>query len=251
MTIRAIIVDDEAPARLEMRYLLEKVDDIEVLGEAGSADEALKLMNAICYDIAFLDIDMPGMSGLDMVEQMEKLDCRPAVIFTTAYGQFAVKAFELDVADYLLKPIAEDRLNKAIARVKKRLKKWDGKAPVKSKDAASKSMLLDRIPVTRQSKTFLLCPAEIYFIESHGEYTVVESEKGRFVSSLRLKDFEARLSPRSFFRSHRSFVVNLDHVSEMTTLYGGLYMLKIKDPGSSEVPVSRRQTKRLKHLLGM
>jgi len=251
MKVRAIIVDDEAPARSEMRYLLERVDDIEILGEAGSADEALKLMSAVCYDIAFLDIDMPGMSGLDMVEEIKKLDCQPAVIFTTAYGQFAVKAFDLDVADYLLKPVAEDRLKKAITRVKKRLKNWNDKAPAKSEDEAGKNALLDRIPVTKQSKTFLLCPAEIYFIESHGEYTVIQSEKGKFVSSLRLKDFEARLSPRSFFRSHRSFVVNLDHVSEMTALYGGLYMLKMKDPAASEVPVSRRQTKRLRDLLGM
>lgn len=251
MKVRAIIVDDEAPARSEMRYLLERVDDIEILGEAGSADEALKLMSAVCYDIAFLDIDMPGMSGLDMVEEIKKLDCQPAVIFTTAYGQFAVKAFDLDVADYLLKPVAEDRLKKAITRVKKRLKNWNDKAPAKTEDEAGKNALLDRIPVTKQSKTILLCPAEIYFIESHGEYTVIQSEKGKFVSSLRLKDFEARLSPRSFFRSHRSFVVNLDHVSEMTALYGGLYMLKMKDPAASEVPVSRRQTKRLRDLLGM
>lgn len=249
MTIRAIIVDDEAPARSEMRYLLERVDGIEVLGEAGSADEALKLMSAVCYDIAFLDIDMPGMSGLDMVEEIKKLECRPAVIFTTAYGQFAVKAFDLDVADYLLKPVAEDRLDKAIARVKRQLKKPDAKAA--GDGAAKKDILLDRIPVTRQSKTLLLCPAEIYFIESQGEYTVVQSAKGRFMSSLRLKDFESRLSPQSFFRSHRSFIVNLDHVSEMTSLYGGLYMLKIRNEEASEVPVSRRQTKQLKQLLGM
>lgn len=250
MTIRAIIVDDEAPARSEMRYLLERVDGIEVLGEAGSADEALKLMSAVCYDIAFLDIDMPGMSGLDMVEEIKKLECRPAVIFTTAYGQFAVKAFDLDVADYLLKPVAEDRLDKAIARVKRQLKKRDAKEAAGG-GPAKKDILLDRIPVTRQSKTLLLCPAEIYFIESQGEYTVVQSAKGRFMSSLRLKDFEARLSPQSFFRSHRSFIVNLDHVSEMTSLYGGLYMLKIRNEEASEVPVSRRQTKQLKQLLGM
>ena len=251
MKVKAIIVDDEAPARSEMRYLLEKVDDIEVLGEASTADEALKLMSAVCYDIAFLDIDMPGMSGLEMVEQIKKLECQPAVIFTTAYGQFAVKAFELNVADYLLKPVAEDRLRKAVARVKKKLKKPDRKGPGRAAEAPGGQMFLDRIPVTKQSKTFLLCPAELFFIESHGEFTVIHSEKGKFISSLRLKDFEARLSPKSFFRSHRSFVVNLDHVSEMTALYGGLYMLKMKDQGASEVPVSRRQTKQLKQLLGM
>lgn len=250
MKVRAIIVDDEAPARSEMRYLLERIEEVEVLGEATTADEALKLMDAVCYDIAFLDIDMPGMNGLEMVDHIKKLECQPAIIFTTAYGQFAVKAFDLEVADYLVKPVAEDRLKKAIVRVKKRLKKW-GDTAGSPPTTAPKAALLERIPVTKQAKTVLLCPTEIFFIESHGEFTVINSEKGKFVSSFRLKDFEARLSPKSFFRSHRSFVVNLDHVSEMTALYGGLYMLKMKDSEGSEVPVSRRQTKQLKMLLGM
>ncbi len=249
MRIRTIIVDDEAPARSEMRYLLEKSEDIEILGEASTAAEALKMMNEICYDLAFLDIDMPGMDGLEMVEEVRKLDCQPSVIFTTAYGQFAVKAFEVGVVDYLVKPVADDRLEDALDRVRQRL---GGKsAATKPKPAVDDNDYLDRIPVTKQSKTILLCPAEIFFIESHGEYTVINSEKGKFISSLRLKDFEVRLSPKSFFRSHRSFVVNLDHVTEMTSLYGGLYMLKMEDTETSEVPVSRRQTKHLKTLLGM
>ncbi len=246
MKIRGLIVDDEAPARSEMRYLLEKLADIEILGEAGTADEALKLMGSICYDIAFVDIDMPGMNGLEMAEKVKELECQPAIVFTTAYGQFAVKAFEMDVADYLVKPVSEERLKNAVARVKSRM---DDSRPSQGKPV--EPTMLDRIPVTKQSKTILLCPAEIYFIESHGEFTVINSEKGKFVSSLRLKDFEVRLSPKSFFRSHRSFVVNLDHVHEMISLYGGLYLLKIKDASTSEVPVSRRQTKHLKALLGM
>lgn len=249
MKIRALIVDDEAPARSEMRYLLDKFADIEVLGEASTASEALKLMGSIPYDIAFVDIDMPGMNGLDMAEEIKSLECQPAVVFTTAYGQFAVKAFETEASDYLVKPVSEERLKSAIERVQARI--GGGKTAAGSAAQPRESELLDRIPVTKQSKTVLLCPPEIYFIESHGDFTVINSEKGKFVSSLRLKDFEARLSPKSFFRSHRSFVVNLDHVTEMTSLYGGLYMLKIKDQDASEVPVSRRQTKHLKSLLGM
>lgn len=250
MKVRAIIVDDEAPARSEMRYLLDKVDSIEVLGEASSAEEALKLMEAVCYDIAFLDIDMPGMSGLEMIEHMAKLKCRPSVIFTTAYGQFAVNAFELEADDYLLKPITEERLKKAIAKVKKGLRDG-GEKRIAGTGSEVEDVRLDRIPVTKQSKTILLCPAEIYFIESHGEFTIIHSQKGKFVSSLRLKDFEARLKEANFFRSHRGFIVNLDQVSEMNSLYGGLYMLKINDQAASEVPVSRRQTKHLKSMLGM
>lgn len=247
MKIRALIVDDEAPARSEMRYLLEKIPDVEILGEATTAPEALKLLDALDYDIVFLDIDMPGMSGIEMVEKIKSADKQPSIVFTTAYGQFAVKAFELDVADYLVKPIAEDRLRQAVTRVRNKLKKQ--KEPVK--EEAGKPSLLERIPVTKQSKTILLLPSEIYFIESRGEFTVINSEKGKFVSTFRLKDFESRLSPKSFFRSHRSFVVNLDHVEEMISLYGGLYMLRLKDSKNSEIPVSRRQTRELKTLLGI
>ena len=247
MKIKALIVDDEAPARSEMRYLLEKVSDVEILGEATTAPEALRLLEAVPYDIVFLDIDMPGMTGLEMVEKVKSLDHQPAVVFTTAYGQFAVKAFELDVADYLVKPVSEERLQQAVTRVRNTLKKQ--KEPAAA--GGGKQNVMERIPVTKQSKTILLTPAEIYYIESHGEFTVINSEKGKFVSSFRLKDFEARLSPKSFFRSHRSFVVNLDHVEEMISLYGGLYMLRLKDQKGSEIPVSRRQTRELKSLLGI
>ena len=247
MKIKALIVDDEAPARSEMRYLSDKQGDIEIIGEATTALEALKLLEMVQYDLVFLDIDMPGMSGLEMVEKIKDMPHQPAIIFTTAYGQFAVKAFELDVSDYLVKPVSEERLKQAIARVKNNLNKH--KAPAAA--AGNKKLMFERIPVTKQSKTLLLLPAEIFFIESHGEFTVINSEKGKFVSSFRLKEFESRLSPRSFFRSHRSFVVNLDHVEEMISLYGGLYMLRLKDANHSEIPVSRRQTRELKVLLGI
>ena len=250
MRARVIIIDDEAPARSEMRYLLEKMEEVEILGEVGTADEALKLMEAVKYDIAFLDIDMPGMDGIEMVKRIKEMDNQPAVIFTTAYAQFAVKAFEVEALDYLLKPISEERLEQAISKVMTGLDKGE-KGPAEPVAEHADSGKLDKIPVTKQSKTFLLSPEEIYFIESQGEFTVVHSKKGKFVSSLRLKDFESRLSKKSFFRSHRSFVVNLDHVNEMISLYGGLYMLKIDDQSVSEIPVSRRQTRKLKVLLGM
>lgn len=244
MKIRAIIIDDEPMARSEMRYLLDRNSKIEVLGEASTADEAYKLMESVCYDLAFVDINMPGMSGLELAEKIKELSCQPAVIFTTAYSQFAVKAFELDVVDYLVKPISEERLASAVEKVKKRLKSWRGvpQAPTAQ---------IDRIPLNKNGKTYLLCPAEIYYIESHGEFTVIHSEKGRFMSSIRLKDFEVRLQKHSFFRAHRSYIVNLDHVVEMVALYGGLYSLKLKDPNHSKIPVSRRQSRQLKNLIGL
>jgi len=246
MKIKALIVDDEAPARSEIRYLTEKIKDIEVLGEATTAKEALQLLEAVDYDIVFLDIDMPGMSGMEMAEKVKELNNQPQIIFTTAYGQFAVKAFELDIVDYLVKPVSEERLEEAVSRVREKLNQKNG-----VRSSHDEKPPLDRIPVTKDSKTILLQPTEIYFIKSHGEFTVISSEKGKYVSSFRLKEFEARLPKKIFFRSHRSYVVNLDHVEEMVSLYGGLYMLKLNDEDFSEVPVSRRQTRELKTLLGL
>lgn len=243
MKIRAIIVDDEPMARSEMRYLLDRVGKVEVLGEASTAEEAYKLMESICYDLAFIDINMPGMSGIELTEKMQTLSCQPAVIFTTAYSQFAVKAFELDVVDYLVKPVSEERLQNAIVKVRKRLKNWQEKTTTTPQ--------IDRIPLSKNGKTYLLCPPEIFYIESHGEFTIIHSQKGKFMSSVRLKDFEARLQKHAFFRAHRSYVVNLDYVTEMVPLYGGLYSLKLKDPNHSEIPVSRRQSRQLKSLISL
>ncbi len=246
MKIKALIVDDEAPSRSEMRYLLNKINEVEVLGEATTADEAMQLMESVKYDVVLLDINMPGVSGLEMVEKIKQLNYEPSVIFITAYGQFAVKAFELEAVDYLLKPISEERLRKAISKVKRHLKKGGESSDLKKKRAT-----LERIPVTKQSKTILINPDEIYFIESQGEFTLIHSTKGEFLSSFRLKEFESRLPEKSFFRSHRSYVVNLDQTTEMISLYGGLCLLKMKDPQHSEVPVSRRQARKLKTLLGI
>ncbi|HEX21596.1 MAG TPA: response regulator, partial [Actinobacteria bacterium] len=117
MSLKVLIVDDEAPARSEMRYLLNKIKNVEVLGEAITAGEALKLLKAVKYDIVFLDINMPGMSGIEMAQEIKKMTHQPAIIFTTAYSQFAVDAFELDAVDYLVKPISKKRLLAAISRI--------------------------------------------------------------------------------------------------------------------------------------
>lgn len=247
MLLKVLIVDDEAPARSEMRFLLDKIKDIEVLGEAITASEALKLLKEVKYDIVFLDINMPGMSGIEMAQEIKKMAHQPAIIFTTAYSRFAVDAFEVDAVDYLVKPIAKKRLMEAIARINesKKIKQ------IESADEGIEPEHMNRIPVTRQSKTILLMPEEIYYIESQGEYTIIHSQRGRFISSIRLKDFEKKLSSKSFFRVHRSFVVNIDYVKELISLYGGLCMLRLTDEKETEVPVSRRQARELKVFLGM
>ncbi len=246
MSLKVLIVDDEAPARSEMRYLLNKIKNVEVLGEAITAGEALKLLKAVKYDIVFLDINMPGMSGIEMAQEIKKMTHQPAIIFTTAYSQFAVDAFELDAVDYLVKPISKKRLLAAISRINEtQVRQIEPSAD----EGEQKQM--ERIPVTRQSKTILLLPKEIYYIESQGEYTIIHSQRGRFISSIRLKDFQEKLSSKSFFRVHRSFVVNLDYVKELISLYGGLCMLRLTDEKATEVPVSRRQARELKYFLGM
>ena len=115
MTLKALVVDDEAPARSELRYLLSEAGGVEVVGEASSAAEALQLIRALPYDVVFLDIDMPGFSGMQLAEALSELDRQPAIIFVTAYSEHAVKAFEVEATDYLVKPVEVPRLRRAIA----------------------------------------------------------------------------------------------------------------------------------------
>lgn len=246
MRIRALIVDGDPSARSEIRSLLDGSAVVQVIGEATTAGEAIELIRGIRYDIAFVNVEPLFTDGLEMAVELSDFEDCPEIIFTAAGDQFAAKAFEVGAADYLIKPISENRLICAIAKVQKNIRAEGGGSAASLGTARRQN----RIPVKRGPKTYLLRPAEIFFIESQGENSIINSDKGRFVSSLRLKELETRLAPYAFFRSHRGFIVNLDYVVEVNTVCG-LCVLKLRDGNSSEVPVSRRQTRQLKVLLGI
>ncbi len=248
MRLRALIVDDEAPARSELRYMLEKVDNVEIVGEATNAREAIELIRALNHDVVFLDIAMPGLTGLNVAEIILELPQTPAVVFVTAYGEHAVKAFELDATDYLIKPFDEERLRKTINKIVEGRKEGQKIAT----DQTSEGILnIGRIPVEKRGKTILLSTQDIIFVDTKDDYTFIHTYDDNYITSFTLKELEGRLHDDAFFRAHRGFIVNLHEVKEIVPMFGGSFLLRVKDSGESEIPVSRRNARKLRSILGL
>ncbi len=244
--LRALIVDDEGPARSELRYLLELPGDVEVVGEATNAREALELIEALDYDIVFLDIEMPALNGLDLAEKMRTREAVPAVIFVTAYSEHAVKAFELEAVDYLVKPVTADRLADAVEKVKR-----GERSQISRGGNGERKIQINRIPVEKAGKKILLPIEDIIFISSKDDYSYIHTADARYISSTPLRILEERLAENVFYRVHRRYLVNLNMVSEITPMYGGTFTLTVKDNARTQIPVSRRRSAGLKETLGL
>lgn len=234
--LKALLVDDEVPARSELRFLLGEAGGVEVVGEAGSAKEALQLIKAIRYDVVFLDIDMPGISGIELAEVLASLEHPPAIVFVTAHSEHAVKAFEVAATDYLVKPVEAARLKTAIERITPA-----AEAPVK----------VERLPVEKAGRKLLLNVADVMYVMSKDDYSYIYTDGERYLSTLSLQELETRLRSQGFFRVHRRFLVNLAQVREVAPMYGGTMLLTLKDTQGSQVPASRRRVPALKRALGL
>lgn len=244
---RCLIVDDEAPAREELRFLLRDFDDVQVVGEATNAEEALVLIASLEYDVVLLDIRMPGGSGLDVARRLHDAPHQPAVIFTTAYPSHAVEAFDLAAADYLVKPFDAERLRRALDRALSGGLDDDDPRPLGNGPGWEP---LGRIPVQRGSRTVLIDQAEVVFAAAARGYSSLKLADDRVLVTFSLSELERRLGPR-FFRAHRSYLVNLDHVRELIPDYRGQLVLVMADQQHSRVEVSRRQARELRQRLGL
>lgn len=234
--LKALVVDDEAPARSELRFLLDDAGGIEVVGEASNAQEALQLIKAIPYDVIFLDIDMPGLSGMHLAEALATFERQPAIIFVTAHSEHAVKAFEVAATDYLVKPVEVERLRTAIDRLMP-----TEEAPVR----------VERIPVEKAGRKLLLQVGEIFYVMAKDDYSYIYTNEERYLSTISLAQLESKLEAQGFFRVHRRFVVNLSQVKEIVPMYGGTMLLTLKDKAGTQVPASRRRVPALKRALGL
>jgi len=235
--LKALVVDDEAPARSELRFLLGEAGGVEVIGEASNAMEALQLIKAIPYDVIFLDINMPGLSGVQLAEALAALANPPAIVFITAHSEHAVKAFEVKATDYLVKPVELDRLRKTVARL----------TPVAEQAPAK----VERIPVEKAGKKLLVSVDDILFIMAKDDYSYLHTEADRYLSTMSLASLETKLEPVGFFRIHRRYLVNLSSVKEVVPMYGGTLLLTLTDANATQIPVSRRRVPALKKALGL
>jgi two-component system LytT family response regulator len=240
MSTSCIIVDDEKLARDLLKEYLENYPEIEILGEADQGTDAVEKIDKLKPDLVFLDVQMPGMTGFDVLEDIEH---EPYVIFVTAYDQYAIKAFEKNAVDYLLKPLDEERFRNAVNRALKRktLEHSSIEDLLSSMRSERKGSYDTHIFVQKSEKLFNLPVDEIVYLEASGDYTIITTKADQFVSSSGIGKLEEILNPEVFIRVHRSTIVNVNYLKEIERHFNGGMVVKMQSGKS--FPVSRTYAK--------
>lgn len=244
--IKAVIIDDEPLAREIVKAYLKAFPQIEITSECSNGFEGIKAINEFKPDIIFLDVQMPKINGFEMLELLDEL---PVVIFTTAYDQYALKAFETNAADYLLKPFSEERFKEAINKaslflVDKRKNKDVIDNVVEQID--KKEEFLERVVVKNGPKIHIIPTGKISYIEAQDDYVMLHTTEGRFMKQKTMKFFEDHLNPKEFIRIHRSFLVHLPEIKQIELFEKESYRVEI--PGGKFLPVSKSGYARLKEI---
>lgn len=242
--IRTVIIEDEEPARNLLRSFLTQMPEIDLLGECSDGFQGLKSIQELQPDLIFLDIQMPKLTGFEMLELLDNL---PEVVFTTAYDEFAIKAFELNAVDYLMKPFARQRLRQAVDKVLERFKmKQRNQAGVEKliHQMNETAKPLERIVVKSGSKIHVLPLDDIQQIEAQDDYVMIHTPSGRFMKKETMQRLETQLPQERFIRVHRSFIVNINQVLRIEQYGKESYLLILKN--GSEVSVSKSRIKDLR-----
>ncbi len=250
--LRMVLVDDEPLARARARRLLLDLPGVIVVGEAASVDEAQPLIEALRPDCILLDVQMPGEDGFAL---LAKLTHRPAVVFATAYDQYAVQAFEENAVDYLLKPFRAERLAAAIERVRHELERPEELSKrlqtlLASVGHAPQSDRLDRFTVRLGAKQLIVRSPDVLWFGAEDKLVFAAVEGDRHWIDFTLDELERRLEPARFLRVHRSAIVNLDRAAALRPAFAGTYRLQLNDAARTEVPVSRARARLLRDRLG-
>ncbi len=245
--IRVIIVDDEKLARDIVRKYLERHNDLELLGECSNGFEGIKSINEHKPDIIFLDIQMPKITGFEMLELLEH---QPEIIFTTAFDQYAIKAFEVNATDYLLKPFSLERFNEALTKVIEKVRNNRASSTDYTNLITSVNQnleYLDRIVVKSNQKIVIIPTEKISTLEAQDDYVMIHSELGKYLKKQTMKYYEEHLDHNTFFRVHRSYIVNLNEVKQVELFEKESYKITMKN--GVKVPVSRSGYGKIKELL--
>ncbi|MBC5636400.1 response regulator transcription factor [Ornithinibacillus sp. BX22] len=239
MNIRTMIAEDEMMARKELLYLLKDEKDFILTPHAETGEQLIELYTEHKPDVIFLDVEMPGFTGVEAAKYISEQagDEKPLFIFTTAYDEYALDAFEIEAVDYLLKPYDEVRFKKAVARIRKSVVKkvQDGKQEVKT--TTSKLLVDDG------ERMVVLAPDSIFYAVPNNRQLEIHTEDKVIMSKMTLQELEDKLSGHQFFRAHRSYLVNLNHVLEITPWFNGTSNLTLKDKSRTVIPVSRSASK--------
>lgn len=256
--LRVMVVDDEQLARDELCYQLEQLPEVQVVAQAGNGIEALSAVERHDPDLVFLDIQMPGLNGFEVARRLlEREDEALAVVFVTAFDQHAIEAFEINAVDYLLKPVETTRLEQALQRARKRLgSDRPGTSSLNDqlerivKMMGGRQARRDQVAI-RVNERFVLVQAEeiIYASLADESINIVTGQVAGSSNYRTLDDLQARLDPETFWRVHRSHLVNINKIKEIVPWFSRNYILRMKDAKATEIPVSRSQTKRLREYL--
>jgi two-component system response regulator LytT len=276
-SLTALIIDDEPLARQELQYLLDAAGDVDVLAQGTNGIEAVDLIRTHKPDVIFLDVQMPGLDGFAVLKKVLAQDKKgrlPQVVFATAYDQYAVRAFEVNAVDYLLKPFDKARLVKTLEKVRLRLATGGDAAGAglsSGLDAAAEAKLdallrmveergmqapaavrSGKVVVRAQSRLLLVDQKDVCFASIEGGTISVVTKTVEGDSNCRtLEELMEQLDPEAFWRAHRSFVVNIQHIREVVPWFKSSYQLRMDDRKQTEIPVSRSQTKRLRELFNL
>jgi two-component system LytT family response regulator len=238
--INTIIVDDERLAREGLKGMLKEFPEIQIVAEASNVDEALELIDKLKPQLLFLDINMPEKTGFDLLEELIET---PVVIFTTAYNEFALKAFEINALDYLLKPIGNDRLREAVQKAKKQIEEI--------KVLSQREVLQpdERVFIRDGDRCWFIKLEEIRMIESAGNYAKIHFDRYQPLIHRTLNSLDERLSPQMFFRANRQQIINLNFIEKIEPFFNSGFLMYLKD--GTKVEVSRRQAVKFKELMSL
>jgi two-component system LytT family response regulator len=247
---KIIIVEDERPARDLLNNYLEGFPDLEVIGEYDNGFDGLKAINELKPDAIFLDVQMPKLTGFELLEVLEH---HPEVIFTTAYDQFAIRAFERNAVDYLLKPFSRQRFKEAIDKLCVRLEAKDGESKEESgiekirQHFAESDEKLNRVVIKKSGKIHVISTRDINFLEAQDDYVMIYTEDGKYLKQQTMKYFEQHLDKQQFVRVHRSYIANISCIERIEPYEKSNFILILKD--GNKVPVSRSGMQVLKENL--
>ena len=258
MAIRVMVVDDEQLAREELCFLLGETGAVEIVGQATDGVDALRLAGELQPDVVFLDVQMPGLTGFEVARRLIEADVPVQLVFVTAFDQYAIDAFTVNAVDYVLKPVDADRLEQTLERVRRRLaSEKAARLPLSAADlervveaVQARQGRRDQLAI-RVGERFVLAQAdEVVHASLVDDAIIVVTNTVSGTSNYRtLDELQARLDPAVFWRVHRSHLVNITRIKEIVPWFSRNYLLKMKDPKATEIPVSRSQTRRLREYL--
>lgn len=240
--MKALLIDDERLARQELKNLLSAYSEIQIVGEANNAEAAIESIRQLKPDVIFLDIQMPGKNGFELLEEISAL---PEVVFVTAYDEYAIRAFEVNALDYLLKPVQSTRLAETVKKILNR----DVASSAEAKEQTQPLNDDDQVFVKDGEKCWFVKLSDIRLFESEGNYVRVHFEKNRPLILRSLNNLDERLNNRTFFRASRKHIINLKWVESIENWFNGGLMVKLR--GGEQVEISRRQAAKLKDMMSL